>query len=97
MNSWRPGTVVALVSIDMRLYKSRAELSLLRKAAKISAAGHMAAMKRCEPGTMEYQLEAELISTYRSAGAQHSFEPIVGGGANGCILHYTENDMELSS
>lgn len=80
---------------DMRLYKSRAELSLLRKAAKISAAGHMAAMKRCEPGTMEYQLEAELISTYRSAGAQHSFEPIVGGGANGCILHYTENDMEL--
>lgn len=80
---------------DMRLYKSRAELSLLRKAAKISAAGHIAAMKRCEPGTMEYQLEAELISTYRSAGAQHSFEPIVGGGANGCILHYTENDMEL--
>ena len=80
---------------DMRLYKSRAELTLLRKAAKLSAAGHTAAMKRCEPGCMEYQLEAELISAYRSAGAQHSFEPIVGGGANGCILHYTENDAEL--
>ncbi len=80
---------------DMRLYKSRAELAQLRKAAKISAAGHTAAMKRCAPGCMEYELEAELIGTYRSAGAQHSFEPIVGGGANGCILHYTENDMEL--
>ena len=80
---------------DMRLYKSRAELTLLRKAAKLSAAGHTAAMKRCEPGCMEYQLEAELIGAYRSAGAQHSFEPIVGGGANGCILHYTENDAEL--
>jgi Xaa-Pro aminopeptidase len=68
---------------DMRLYKSRAELTLLRKAAKLSAAGHTAAMKRCEPGCMEYQLEAELIGAYRSAGAQHSFEPIVGGGANG--------------
>ena len=80
---------------DMRLYKSRAELTLLRKAAKLSAAGHTAAMKRCQPGCMEYQLEAELIATYRAAGAQHSFEPIVGGGANGCILHYTENDAEL--
>ncbi len=81
---------------DMRLYKSRAELALLRKAARLSAAGHIAAMKRCEPGCMEYQLEAELISTYRNAGAEHSFLPIVGGGANGCILHYTENNMELS-
>ena len=72
---------------DMRLYKSRAELSLLRKAAKISAAGHVAAMKHCAPERMEYELEAELISTYRREGAEHSFLPIVGGGENGCILH----------
>jgi len=78
-----------------RLSKSRAELGLLRKAAKLSAQGHMAAMKRCEPGCMEYELEAELIATYRAAGAEHSFLPIIGGGANGCILHYTENNMEL--
>ena len=80
---------------DMRLIKSRSELALLRKAAKISAAGHTAAMKACEPGKMEYELEAELISVYRRHGAEHSFLPIVGGGANGCILHYTENDAEL--
>ncbi len=80
---------------DMRLYKSRTELSALRKAAKISAAGHLAAMKRCEPGCMEYELEAELISVYRRSGADHSFLPIVGGGENGCILHYTENNAPL--
>ncbi len=80
---------------DMRLIKSRSELALLRKAAKISAAGHVAAMKVCEPGKMEYELEAELISEYRRNGADHSFLPIVGGGANGCILHYTENSDEL--
>ncbi|MEM7255954.1 MAG: Xaa-Pro aminopeptidase [Pseudomonadota bacterium] len=80
---------------DMRLYKSRAELSLLRKSARLSAAGHIAAMQRCEPGCMEYELEAALIDTYKQAGAEHSFLPIVGGGANGCILHYTENNMEL--
>lgn len=81
---------------DMRLYKSRAELGLLRKAAKISAAGHLAAMKSCAPGQMEYELESELISTYRREGAEHSFLPIVGGGENGCILHYTENNTELN-
>lgn len=80
---------------DMRLYKSRAELGLLRKAARLSAAGHLAAMQQCQPGCMEYELEAALIATYRQAGADHSFLPIVGGGANGCILHYTENNMEL--
>jgi len=79
----------------MRLVKSKSELSLLRKAAKISAEGHRAAMKVCAPGKMEYELEAELISTYRSNGADHSFLPIVGGGDNGCILHYTENCDEL--
>ncbi|OED35493.1 Xaa-Pro aminopeptidase [Chromatiales bacterium (ex Bugula neritina AB1)] len=80
---------------EMRLYKSRSELTALRKAAKISAAGHVAAMKACKPGRMEYELEAELISTYRASGAEHSFLPIVGGGVNGCILHYTENNAEL--
>jgi len=80
---------------EMRLFKSRSELALLRKAAKISAAGHVAAMQRCQPGRMEYELEASLISVYRSRGALHSFLPIVGGGENGCILHYTENDSQL--
>ncbi len=80
---------------DMRLIKSRSELALLRKAAKISASGHEAAMKVCAPGKMEYELEAELISEYRRNGADHSFLPIVGGGANGCILHYTENSDKL--
>ena len=80
---------------DMRLIKSRSELTLLRKAAKISAAGHSAAMAACAPGKMEYELEAELISVYRRQGADHSFLPIVGGGNNGCILHYTENNEEL--
>ena len=80
---------------DMRLIKSRSELTALRKAARISAAGHTAAMRACKPGIMEYELEAELISTYRRNGADHSFLPIVGGGANGCILHYTENSDQL--
>ena len=45
---------------------------------------------------MEYELEATLIGEYKGKGATHSFLPIVGGGDNGCILHYTENNRVLT-
>ena len=77
---------------EMRLYKSRYEVSLMRKAAKISAKAHKRAMKSCMPGMYEYQLEGELISEFIENGARHSAYPaIVGSGANSCILHYTDN------
>ena len=52
-------------------------------------------MRAAKPGLHEYQLEAELIGHYTAAGGCHAFEPIVGGGENGCILHYTENEDVL--
>ena len=76
---------------EMRVHKSRAELAALRRAARISAAGHRRAMARARPGLHEYELEAELVGEYTRQGATHAFLPIVGGGANACILHYTEN------
>lgn len=81
---------------DMRVYKSRSELARLRRAAKTTAAGLTAAMQHCQPGMYEYELEAELIAEYRRQGCDHAFLPIVGGGANGCILHYGENQDVLS-
>lgn len=80
---------------DMRVHKSRAELALMRKAARISAAGHSRAMRECRPGMREFELEACLVSEYTRQGCPHAFLPIVGGGKNGCILHYTENCDEL--
>ena len=80
---------------DMWVHKSRSEIALLRKAAQISASGHNLAMQSCEPGMREYELEASLVGEYTRNGATHAFLPIVGGGENGCILHYTENDTLL--
>ncbi len=80
---------------EMRVQKSRQELALLKKAAKISADGHKRAMQACKPGMHEYELEATLIHHYRSNNACHAFLPIVGSGENGCILHYTENSDQL--
>jgi Xaa-Pro aminopeptidase len=81
---------------DMRLYKSRYEIKAMRKAARIAAAAHKRAMKICRPGIMEYQLEAELVYEFMREGARSpAYSSIVGGGANSCILHYTDNNAEL--
>ncbi|MFV9615565.1 MAG: Xaa-Pro aminopeptidase [Gammaproteobacteria bacterium] len=82
---------------DMRLYKSREEISLMRKAAKISVQAHINAMKKCEPGLYEYELEAEFLFEFKRNGANWAYTSIVGGGKNGCILHYTENNAELKN
>ena len=80
---------------DMRLYKSRAEVKIMRQAANIAARAHKRAMQSCQPGMMEYQLEAEFLHEFRQAGGEPAYPSIVGGGENACILHYTENDAEL--
>ena len=82
---------------DMRLYKSRHEIKLMRQAARISASAHKRAMQTCKPGMREYQIEAELTHEFIRNGARAAAYPsIVGSGANGCILHYTENQDEVS-
>jgi len=53
-------------------------------------------MKACKPGVYEYQLEAEIHHEFAINGARFpAYNTIVGGGVNGCILHYVENDQVL--
>ncbi len=92
-----PLEMVALDHVlhDMRLYKSRDELQLLRTAGQIAAQAHIRAMRHCRPGGHEYGIVAELLHEFRRYNADTSYQPIVGGGANSCILHYRENDAPL--
>ena len=81
---------------DMRLYKSRSEIAAIRKAAKIAVKAHERAMGHCRPGLMEYEIEAEFLHEFRQSDATPSYPPIVGAGANACVLHYRENNSELA-
>lgn len=81
---------------DMRLYKSRAEQANLRRAAQIAVGAHRRAMRFVRPGRMEYEVMAELLHEFRSHNADISYHPIVGGGANACVMHYRDNDQVLS-
>ena len=92
-----PAQVIQLDRIldEMRLHKSTQEIELMQIASTISAQAHTRAMQAVKPGMMEYALEAELNYIFGQNGCVPSYNSIVGGGENGCILHYVENDKVL--
>ena len=80
----------------LRLIKSAAEIAIMQAAADLSAEGHRRAMAVAKAGRYEYELEAELLHSFTRHGCiAPAYGSIVGGGANACILHYTENNAEL--
>ena len=87
---WRP------IVHEMRMFKSEYEIAILRQACEISAQAHIRAMQKCKPNLFEYQLEAEILHEFARLGARWpSYNTIVGGGNNGCILHYENNSDKL--
>ncbi|MBR5557716.1 MAG: aminopeptidase P N-terminal domain-containing protein [Acinetobacter sp.] len=80
---------------EMRLHKSAKEIELMQIAANISSEAHIRAMQTVKPDMMEYALEAELNYIFGQNGCVPAYNSIVGGGANGCILHYVENNQVL--
>lgn len=93
-----PQEMIALDHVlhDMRLYKTRVETGLMREAGRIAAAAQVRAMRYTIPGRYEYEIAAELMHEYGRHNATAAYQPIVGGGANSCILHYRENESRLN-
>lgn len=81
---------------EMRLYKSEAEVAVMRRSANIAAAAHQRAMQFTRPGMMEYEIEAEFLHEFYRHGSQApAYTSIVAGGANACTLHYNANNAKL--
>jgi Xaa-Pro aminopeptidase len=87
---------------EMRLFKDAHEQDIMRRAAQISARGHVRAMKlaarmlREGKDVREYHLDAELLHEFRLGGSQFSaYSSIVAAGANACVLHYRSDAAPL--
>lgn len=81
---------------EMRLFKDKHEIATMRRAAEISGQAHKSAMQKTKPGIYEYEIEAELLQTFRRNGSQApAYTSIVAGGANACTLHYVANNTLL--
>ncbi len=89
-----------LVAVDhdlheMRMVKSKAELTAMRRSAKVAVEAHERAIQACNVQLNEADIEAEIQHTFIRHHCQPSYLPIVGAGANACILHYIANNQPL--
>ncbi len=76
----------------LRGIKTEEELTLIRKAVQISCAGQVEVMKAMKPGMSEREVQGIHEFVYKKYQAEDvGYGSIIGGGHNGCILHYTEN------
>ena len=80
---------------EMRLFKSRGEVALMRQAARIAGGAHCRAMAIAHPGCHEYELEAEMLCETRRHHMDFAYGNIVASGVNACTLHYTENRRQI--
>ena len=88
---WRP------MLSEMRLIKSPNEIRLMQQAGQITALGHIKAMQTTRPNRFEYEIESDILHEFNRHCARFpSYNSIVAGGNNACILHYTENDRPLN-
>ncbi len=82
---------------EMRLVKDEHEIATMRRAAQISSAAHVRAMRTTRPGCREYEIEAELLHEFRRNGADApAYGSIVAAGRNACVLHYRANDAVMN-
>ncbi len=80
----------------LRVIKQPEEIELIKKAVNITEKAFYQLIKKVQPGTWEYQVEAEIIHAFIANGADaHAFDPIVASGQNNCVLHYIQNDRKM--
>ncbi|MNX46913.1 Xaa-Pro aminopeptidase [compost metagenome] len=81
------------ITNSLREIKTSEEMELMRKTVKLSCVAHNEVMKAVGPDMSENEADGIHAYIHRKYGAEgEGYPPIVGVGANGCILHYGENN-----
>jgi Xaa-Pro aminopeptidase len=76
----------------LRMIKGAEEIQIIQKACDITEAGFRRLLGFIKPGVGEWEIEAELQHEFvRSGSRGFAYAPIIGTGANACVLHYVEN------
>ncbi|OOG66758.1 aminopeptidase P N-terminal domain-containing protein [Flavobacterium sp. A45] len=81
------------ITNSLREIKTPEEIELMRKTVKLSCIAHNEVMKAVGPDMSENEADGIHSYIHRFYGAEdEGYPPIVGAGANSCILHYGENN-----
>lgn len=80
---------------ELRAVKSALEVDVIQQAINITDTTFRRLLKFVKPGTMEYEIEAEIFHSFlaqRATGAAYS--AIIASGDRARVLHYVENSRE---
>jgi Xaa-Pro aminopeptidase len=78
---------------ELRMVKSAEEIDAIKAACDLTAKGFDRVCKFVKPGINETEVEAEFAHEFIRHKGQFAYSPIIAGGANNNILHYTQNDQ----
>lgn len=81
--------------IQMRMIKQPEELRALQESVDITVAGFTKLRENLKSLSYEYEAEALMNNSFRMQGARNGYDTIIGGGMNGCTMHYVANEEEL--
>ena len=82
---------------ELRMIKSKNEIKLIDDAINISKQGFNYIHSIIDQTMTEYQVQTELEYIFRKNGSRYNAYPsIVAGGNNACVLHYIDNNQNLS-
>lgn len=77
----------------MRVFKSPAELNLMRKTCAIAAGAINHTVHSSQPGQSEYLLYANVDYRCRVQQTKLAYPPVVAGGRNATTIHYIDNNQ----
>src|SRR6185503_2584350 len=78
----------------LRAVKADGEMTLIRRACKITGAGFQRLLRFVRPGVLECEVEAELAHEFIRQGGKFAYQPIIAAGENACHLHYISNSNQ---
>ncbi|KAL3843552.1 hypothetical protein ACJIZ3_000955 [Penstemon smallii] len=86
----------SVYSHEARWIKSHSELDLMRNSASIGCQALLQTMLHSKSFPDEGMLSAKVEYECKMRGAQRmAFNPVVGGGPNGSVIHYARNDQKI--
>ncbi len=81
---------------EMRLVKDAEEIRFLKRAADVSARGHILAMKAAAPGKWEFEVQQALDGYCFANGVRRMAYPsISGSGPDSCFLHWDKSNRQM--
>ncbi|KAJ0980570.1 hypothetical protein J5N97_008825 [Dioscorea zingiberensis] len=87
---------LSYITHELRWVKSSSEVNLMRQSASIACQSLLQTMLLSRTSPEESKLAAKVEYECKMRGAQRmAFHPVVGGGANASVIHYSRNDQKI--